>query len=197
MEWCETELLGEAYPTPLPETPSPLAEQPLRRDFRPAELELLAELLTREQHPAQTVICREGEPADRLYFLEWGRVSTWVRIDGRQRYRLFASSPGWSFGESALFGELKRTADVVADTHVTLLQLQPERLEASTDPLAVQVRLKLFQNLARVNLERLKQAKNAHPGRARLGDDDGHGRRAREERAQGTDAFLGLLSSLL
>ncbi|MGB0723364.1 MAG: hypothetical protein ACPGU7_13310, partial [Gammaproteobacteria bacterium] len=51
-----------------------------------------------------------------------------------------------------------RSADVVADNEVTLLQFQPARLEESDDPLAMQVRLKMFRNLSEINMERLKQS---------------------------------------
>ncbi len=161
LEWCECRLLARARPECPESLPLQLVEQLLCRHFEPVELDLLARLLTREDYPAGSVICREGEPADHLYFLEGGQVSTWIRLDGRHRYRLFASSPGWTFGESALFGGHTRTADVIADTDVSLLRLRPQELEASNDPRAASMRLKLFRNLAEMTLLRLKQANSA------------------------------------
>jgi len=158
MEWCESMLLSQHQSLTGEDPVISLAEQPLCRQFDPNELRLLNDLLVREQHGAGTVVCREGEPATRMYFLERGQVSTWIWLDSQHRYRLFAASAGWSFGESALFGGHTRTAEVVADTDAVLLCLQPDLLESNEDPVAARVRLKLFRNLADINMERLKRA---------------------------------------
>lgn len=158
MEWCEDELLRQTQAEAAVPVSIPLAEQLLCRHFESAELLLLEQLLIREEYGAGSVICREGESADALYFLERGQVSTWLQLDKQHSYRLFASSPGWSFGESALFGGQVRSADVVADTDVSLLRLVPDELAGSADPRATELRMKLFRNLAELNFYRLKQA---------------------------------------
>jgi len=46
----------------------------------------------------------------------------------------------------------------VADYIPELAKADPEALQASTDPCAGRVLLKLFRNLADINMDRLKQA---------------------------------------
>lgn len=157
IEWCEDRLLAGARPAPDPAA-ARVVDQPLCADFAPDEAALLESLLVSERYPAGALVCSEGDPADRMYFLASGRVSTWIQLDGRHRCRVFASTAGWSFGESALFGGHTRTASVVADTDVELQVLEPGRLEASDHPAALRVRLKLFRNLAGINMDRLKAA---------------------------------------
>lgn len=157
IEWCEQALLKQQQHEI--SAVAKLSDNTLCANFKHEELSFLQSLLERKNYTAGETICAEGDPADLLYFLESGRVSTWVRIDGQNRHRLFAAGPGWSFGESSLFGNhKKRTAEVVADTDVTLLQLPPTELENNEDALAIPVRMKMLSNLSEINMERLKQA---------------------------------------
>jgi CRP-like cAMP-binding protein len=136
----------------------PLEEQPLCRNLDPAELELLRSLVEEEHFAEGALICREGAAADRLYFLSAGRVSISLELDHKHRHRLSASTAGWAFGESALFADHTRTADIRADTPVIVYSLQPERLQTMESPVATGVMIKLLRNLSELSLVRLERA---------------------------------------
>jgi CRP-like cAMP-binding protein len=104
------------------------------------------------------VICQEGVPADKLYFLVSGRVSVSLQLDYRHQRRLSAYTAGWAFGESALFNNYKRTAEIQADTPVHVYSLDPGKLDAVGSPLALRVRMKLINNLSEISLLRLERA---------------------------------------
>ena len=127
----------------------------LCKDFDDRELDLLQSLLKEETYAAGEIICQEGEPADKIYFLATGRISASVRLDHKRRHRLSASVAGWSFGESALFKGHIRTADIVADTSVRVYSIDPGVLHELTGSVATQVRMKLLSNLSELSLARL------------------------------------------
>lgn len=135
-----------------------LEDQPLCRGLDPSELALLAELLTPRKFQAGERVCREGDSADRVYFLKKGRVSASLRLDSKHDHRLGAYAAGWVFGESAFFEGHRRTADIVADTAVELLVLDPEALARHPDAAARGLRCRLLANLAELNFERLGRA---------------------------------------
>jgi len=136
----------------------PLRAQPLCENLDDREFELLQSLLHEESFLANDVICREGQPADKLYFLVSGRVSIALQLNSKHRYRLSAYTAGWAFGESALFQGHTRSAAIHADTPVQVYSLTPELLLRPDNPILADIRLKLVSNLSRINLERLERA---------------------------------------
>jgi len=158
LEYAEDRLLDDCHMESDGLLVVPLHEQPLCRNLETWELELLSSLLKEEHFDAGAVICEEGKPADKLYFLTSGRVSASVKLDHRRRRRLSASAAGWAFGESALFAGHKRTADIVAETPVRLYSLDPQALADLKDPAATGVMMKLLRNLSDVTLDRLGRA---------------------------------------
>jgi len=133
----------------------PLKDQWLCKDFDDYELKLLQSLLREETYAAGEIICEEGDPADKVYFLVSGRVSASVKLDHKRRHRLSASVAGWTFGESALFKGHIRTADIVADSSVQVYSLDPEKLQEQADPVATRIRMKLLSNLSELSIARL------------------------------------------
>jgi glutaminase len=123
-----------------------------------AELEFLDSLLTEKHYTTGEIICKEGEPADLVYFLVSGKVSAWISVDGRPRTWLGGSSQGGIFGESALLGNKVRSADVAADTEVVLQELVAEELLNSENPLAQSVLQKLYRNLSTLYDRKLRRA---------------------------------------
>lgn len=112
-------------------------------------------MLREETYNAGEIICKEGEPADKVYFLASGRVSASVKLDHKRRHRLSASVAGWTFGESALFRGHIRTADIVADSSVRVYSLDPDRIQEQASPVATQVRIKLLSNLSELSIARI------------------------------------------
>ena len=74
---------------------------------------LLADAVT-EEYPAKSVIFREGDSGDSLYYIVSGDVSVRVKDDnGRQRW-LTRLATGDFFGELSLFDGRPRSATIVA-----------------------------------------------------------------------------------
>jgi CRP/FNR family cyclic AMP-dependent transcriptional regulator len=82
------------------------------------ELQTIARAVKDIDHPAGTVIAREGEPGIGLFVIEEGDAD--VTIGGRKKASL---GPGDFFGEIALLDGGPRTATVTAKTDVKLLGL--------------------------------------------------------------------------
>jgi MFS family permease len=89
--------------------------------FRPLQLTTIEDLAGRLEEvsvPAGAEIVRQGEPGDRFYIVETGRLET--LIDGERVREL---GPGDAFGEIALLRDVPRTATVRASTDATLASL--------------------------------------------------------------------------
>jgi len=158
LEWCEECLL--AGQGGVGEGEAPLATQAFCAGFSEPELSALAAMLERRQYAAGDYLCREGEPADCLYFLLQGQVSVSVPLGQRRSGRISTISAGSAFGEMAMLDQGKRSADIIADTDVTCSILDYTRLDHSAmqDDTVAQVRLKLVTNIARGLTKKLRQA---------------------------------------
>ncbi len=100
------------------EVVSRLAKVPLFSDCSPRDLLLIAKVIKDVDHPAGTVIAREGEPGIGLFIIAEGTAE--VTIGGKKKIML---GPGDFFGEIALLDGGPRTATVTAITDVKLLGL--------------------------------------------------------------------------
>lgn len=158
LEYAEDCLLDESQVETDGNVRLPIEDQPLCSNLDTDELELLRSLLQEEDYQAGDLICREGQPADKLFFLSSGRVSVSLDLDHKHQRRLSASTAGWAFGESALFSGHNRTADIRADTSVHLYSLNPVRLREMANPTATRVLIKLLTNLSELSLTRLERA---------------------------------------
>jgi CRP-like cAMP-binding protein len=158
LESAEDRLLQRLGVPPQETHQVPLEQQPLCRGLDSGELELLQSLLEEQTFGPGEPVCREGDPADRVYFLHRGRVSVSLRLDSKHNHRLGAFAAGWVFGESAFFPGHHRTADITADGPVSLYCLAPAVLTASSDWRVDGLRSRLLANLAEVNLDRLARA---------------------------------------
>jgi ABC-type transporter Mla MlaB component len=158
LEYAEDVMLETSPVDPDNSAEVPLNRQPLLRDLDLEEMNLLTSMLSERRFNAGDVICREGDPADLLYFLVTGRVSVSVKVDRHHRRRLAASAAGWIFGEAALFDQRKRTADILADTPVLLYELRPSELQNLETPVAMRTYTKLLKSLAEIGMARLQRA---------------------------------------
>jgi len=97
-----------------------LTRVPLFRDFEPAILAEIMDLLRAQLVPPGTVISARGEPASAMYFI----VSGEVEVELTDRALRFTS--GDFFGELALLRNTMRSATVVALSQCRLLSLSAE-----------------------------------------------------------------------
>ncbi|HEX6867180.1 MAG TPA: glutaminase A, partial [Candidatus Limnocylindrales bacterium] len=87
------------------------------------DVAIVARHLERRTYASGSCLVRVGDPATELYLVETGRLSVGIRsADGAWR-RLSTLGPGMSFGETALLGDERRGADVVADGPTACLVL--------------------------------------------------------------------------
>lgn len=100
------------------EVVSRLANVPLFSSCSQRDLQAIAKVIKDVDHPAGTVIAREGEPGVGLFILSTGTAE--VTIGGKKKIML---GPGDFFGEIALLDGGPRTATVTAVTDVKLLGL--------------------------------------------------------------------------
>jgi CRP/FNR family transcriptional regulator, cyclic AMP receptor protein len=95
-----------------------LGQVPLFAGCSQRELQAIARVVKEIDHPAGTVIAREGDPGVGLFILLKGTAD--VTIGGKKMTTL---EPGAFFGEIALLDGGPRTATVTAATDVELLGL--------------------------------------------------------------------------
>lgn len=103
----------------------------------------LSQYMTRIDLPAGSLVVKEGDDGDSIFFLSAGRVSITRAIEGRIiRYRCYY--PGMNFGEVGMLTGRVRGADVQAETAVTCWQLSGEAFRniCNTDPQIAQEILK-------------------------------------------------------
>jgi len=108
---------------------------PLFRNLGAAALSEIAGLLKVQKSSAGTVIVREGEPGDSMYFIAEGGVEVQARS---ARIRL---GPGQFFGEMALVGGGRRNATVTTleETRLLRLDVADFRALASRQPELLQI----------------------------------------------------------
>lgn len=156
LEWCEEELLRGHGASGASE--APLTDQVFCDGFSADELVALEALLERRDYPAGAVLCREGEPADSLFFICAGEVSVSVPLAYQRAGRISTIGPGAAVGEMAMLDRGRRSADIVADSAVSCQVLDYQRLESTRGPLVEGMRLKLVTNIARALTRKLRQA---------------------------------------
>ena len=84
----------------------------------------VVDLLEYESCPTGTILCKQGQVADKMYLLMSGACV--VSVDGKKVGSLRKLDV---FGEGTLFGERKRSATVVAKEELQLLVLERTDME--------------------------------------------------------------------
>ncbi|MGQ0618979.1 MAG: ABC transporter transmembrane domain-containing protein [Panacagrimonas sp.] len=104
-------------------TPERLAAMPI---FQELDGELIAEAASHfitEQHPADRLIVREGDPGDRFYIVVRGKLAVFRDAHGGEEKRIAVLHDGDCFGEIALMRREPRSASVRSLSPCTLLSL--------------------------------------------------------------------------
>ena len=115
LEWCEEELLTIEGITTL-HVPVTLTAQLADSGFKKTDTARLREFLERIEFAEGEYLIRQGEDADRLYFIEHGTVSVCLELESCQRVRLQTLGLGTAVGELDLYQGKTSTASVIADS---------------------------------------------------------------------------------
>ena len=122
LEWCEEQLL-EANRVTILHMPITLSAQLADNGFAKTDTTRLKAFLERVEFKEGDVLIRQGEEADKLYFIEMGTVSVFLDIENGKRVRLQTLGFGTAVGEPGLYLGQPCTASVVADSPVCAYRL--------------------------------------------------------------------------
>jgi SulP family sulfate permease len=122
LEWCEEQLLDINRVT-LMHTPATLRAQLADSGFDKAHTLRLMNFLERVTFEQGEILIRQGDDADRLYFIELGTVSVFLELENGERVRLQTLGLGTAVGEPGLYLGTPCTASVIADSPVTAYRL--------------------------------------------------------------------------
>jgi SulP family sulfate permease len=122
LEWCEEQLLEIERITTL-HVPVTLSAQLADSGFKKADTARLKEFLERVNVKEGEYLIRQGDEADKLYFIEQGTVSVYLEIESGKRVRLQTLGLGTAVGEPGLYLGTTCTASVIADSPVTAYRL--------------------------------------------------------------------------
>ncbi|RXT45960.1 glutaminase A [Bradyrhizobium betae] len=152
IEWAEDQVIYRFGGFTDVKESAHLGEQALLGELEADEIAAIIKLSTTRNYGAGQRIIAAGEPANSLFFLQSGMVS--VKLPSG--VRLASLGPGMAFGEMAIL-EQSRSADVVADTPVSCLELP---LDSFADYRRVhpETSLKIMRNLAAILARRLVAA---------------------------------------
>jgi SulP family sulfate permease len=129
LEWCEEELLEVERITTL-HVPLTLRAQLADSGLARANTARLMEFLERVDVEQGAYMIRQGDEADRLYFIERGTVSVYLEVENGERVRLQTLGLGTAVGELGLYLGTTSTASVIADSPVTAYRLTRAALSA-------------------------------------------------------------------
>jgi glutaminase len=162
LEYCEQCILSDHPVSSDRKNVKDLSIQSICAEFTQEELDYFSGKLEEMAFSKGRVICKKGEPADRMYFVIEGQVSAWYKsVRGYYKQRLNVICEGWSFGESALLRTGKRSADIIAENDVKLLCLETNKLLNDKTPVSLEIQRKIFKNLAEQTFIKLAQSDTA------------------------------------
>jgi SulP family sulfate permease len=127
LHYAEDTLLAEAG---LAETAAPqsLAELMAETLHQPVSAASLATYLERVTLDGGSILVRQGDPADAMYYIEQGSVSAQIERPGAAPFRIRTTTAGTIVGELGLFVGGRRTATVVAEAPCVAQRLSVEAL---------------------------------------------------------------------
>lgn len=133
----------------------PLSSLPLFEGLAETDLELLADLVQREECSQGTVVFEQGARANKLYIVISGRVEVRFKPEDGEILTVASLEPGGVFGWSAALGRRQYTSCAVSVQDSRLLSLKGDRLRAlcESNP---QTGVIILERLAGVIAERLR-----------------------------------------
>ncbi|MEJ0097498.1 MAG: glutaminase A [Bauldia sp.] len=158
LQWCEDRLIGHAAAGLA--THYGLADLAIFAGLSGEEIRLLQQVVQARVFDTGDVIIREGDPAKLFYVLARGTVGVRLRGHGQAEgagKRIATFGPGLSFGETALFHDGRRSADVIAEEHVVCYGFMVQDLQeiGREHP---NILVTILSNVTREMGERLRRA---------------------------------------
>lgn len=139
------------------ENNSDVRSNALFNNLSDSEIDLLLALMACEKYKKNDPIIKAGDDAEEIFLLVKGSVRVGITSKDGSFKRLASFAAGVCFGELAVTGQHKRTADIYADCQLECLVLSTEAL----DQFALQhpaIGAKLLRNIIVENASRLKKA---------------------------------------
>jgi len=127
LEYCEEELL-DLFRVTMKAIPVTLRAQLADAGFAKADTARLMRYLERLSVQEGETLLRQGEEADKLYFVERGTVSVYLETDQGERVRLQTLGLGTAVGELGMYLGARCTASVVADSQGLVYRLTGQAL---------------------------------------------------------------------
>jgi len=127
LEWCEEELL-EVEGITMIRLPVTLAAQLADSGLVKTDITRLMRYLKRVDVEAGAILIRQGEEADKLYFIELGMVSVYLEVEGNKPVRLQSLGLGTAVGELGMYLGTTTTTSVIADAPTTAYRLTRKAL---------------------------------------------------------------------
>jgi glutaminase len=154
LEYCEDVLLNSKDDA---QAITSFEDFELFTGLSPADIEVIANRLTRQAYARDELIMAQGEPASKLFLLARGKVSIKLDLPGGKTKRLATLSPGLVFGEMAWIERSRRSAAVIADTDSLCYKLDMDDFDAMvSDHNNIKVRIQ--ENLLRIFSRNLRKA---------------------------------------
>ena len=107
-----------------------LREVPMFSRLSPEDLERIAEFAQEQLFPANSMICREGDPGDSLFIIVHGKVNVMKETESGDHTQLAVRKDGEFVGEMAILESAKRSATLQADGEVRMLVLDGDSFKA-------------------------------------------------------------------
>ncbi len=148
LDWGEERILAGRTGS----APSSLAELLSAELDDPASVSALIGVLQPQEVPAATVLMRQGDLSDDLFFIESGRASILVRFADARELRVRSYGAGTMVGEIGFVLGLPRTATVRADQPCKLLRLTRDamdRLQAEHPAAALDFQRAIIRRLSK------------------------------------------------
>lgn len=157
IEWAEDDLLRKEFQGSIPDRELPLGDIAMLANFDDGEIAALTRYMTHAQHPAGSVVFRQGDPGRELFIITQGMASGYLEQSNGGNIRLVTFAPGIIFGELAILDGAPRSATIIADSDLVTYVLSADAfvtLSAQQPAVAI----KLLASLGRELSARLRQA---------------------------------------
>lgn len=128
IEWCENEILA-SHDVDLATKEHTLKDH--LEELVPGTLDYakLSKYLERSEVQKGHYLMRQGDPADELYFIEYGQVTVLIELESGETIRIRKMGAGTVVGELGLYLNQTRTASVVTEEPSVIYRLSRESLK--------------------------------------------------------------------